>query len=461
MYTIIEHAEKWTKYCHLSSVVKKGVVLSVLSKRTELHLFRLYYNEVDTKHIREELKLREEQIEKENSHRQNLEEEIREKRRELGKLHRDQAGIEQDIKKCLRLNLFPRKSLENARQLHSSHRQEMDQLSAEYARILELKEEYERQQNKKSQEQGRSLELEDSQLAEYHRLKQKVAEHTSHLSAQLDSLSREYDEQKDLSDGLERRKEEIENSLRLKQTEMNDNQKRLQKLTEFIESSHRSIAELTETEKSISEEVEMAARRIEEINAELESVICQIGEAKVERHESSRAAKKQELIENLKRLFAGVVSKQCYNRRNSHFFLFTFVTCQKHGRLMEMCQPSHRRYQIAITKVLGKYMDGIVCDSEKTAKDCIQYMKDQRIEPETFLPLDFLDVKPVDEKLREINDPPNVHLVIDVITCDPVIAKKALQFACGNALVCETVEHARYVAYSMGERKKVIFYCVE
>ncbi len=48
-------------------------------------------------------------------------------------------------------------------------------------------------------------------------------------------LSREYDEQKDLSDGLERRKEEIDNSLRLKKTELNDNQKRLQRLIEFIE----------------------------------------------------------------------------------------------------------------------------------------------------------------------------------------------------------------------------------
>lgn len=72
----------------------------------------------------------------------------------------------------------------------------------------------------------------------------------------------------------------------------------------------------------------------------------------------------------------------------------------KHGRLLEMCQPSHRRYQVAITKVLGKYMDAIVCDSEKTARECIQYMKDQRIEPETFLPLDFLDVESIDEKLR-------------------------------------------------------------
>ena len=49
-------------------------------------------------------------------------------------------------------------------------------------------------------------------------------------------------------------------------------------------------------------------------------------------------------------------------------------------------------------------MDAIVCDTEKTAKDCIQYMKEQRIDPETFLPLDYLDVRSVNEKLRYINE---------------------------------------------------------
>jgi len=53
--------------------------------------------------------------------------------------------------------------------------------------------------------------------------------------------------------------------------------------------------------------------------------------------------------------------------------------------------------------VLGKYMDAIVCDTEKTAKDCIQYMKEQRIDPETFLPIDYLDVKPINEKLRYVS----------------------------------------------------------
>lgn len=72
----------------------------------------------------------------------------------------------------------------------------------------------------------------------------------------------------------------------------------------------------------------------------------------------------------------------------------------QHGRLLDLCEPSHKKYQIAITKVLGKHMDSIVCDTEKTAKDCIQYMKEQRIEPETFLPLDYLEVGSINEKLR-------------------------------------------------------------
>ena len=38
-------------------------------------------------------------------------------------------------------------------------------------------------------------------------------------------------------------------------------------------------------------------------------------------------------------------------------------------------------------------MDAIIVDSEKTGRDCIQYIKEQRGEPETFLPLDYLEVK--------------------------------------------------------------------
>ena len=35
------------------------------------------------------------------------------------------------------------------------------------------------------------------------------------------------------------------------------------------------------------------------------------------------------------------------------------------------------RYQVAITKVLGRNIDAVVVDTEKTGKDCIQYIKEQ------------------------------------------------------------------------------------
>ena len=56
---------------------------------------------------------------------------------------------------------------------------------------------------------------------------------------------------------------------------------------------------------------------------------------------------------------------------------------------------------------------------------------------------------------REIQDPRNVKLVVDVIRYEPACIKKALLFACGNALVCETVDDARKVAFGLRERHKV------
>ena len=42
-----------------------------------------------------------------------------------------------------------------------------------------------------------------------------------------------------------------------------------------------------------------------------------------------------------------------------------------------------------------------------------------------------------------------------MIRYDPPSIKKALIFACGNALVCESVEDARKVAFGLQERHKV------
>ncbi len=69
-----------------------------------------------------------------------------------------------------------------------------------------------------------------------------------------------------------------------------------------------------------------------------------------------------------------------------------FLDSFQYGRLVDLCQPIHKKYQVAVTKVFGKNMNAIVVTSAKVAHDCIRFLKEERAEPETFLPIDYIDV---------------------------------------------------------------------
>lgn len=62
------------------------------------------------------------------------------------------------------------------------------------------------------------------------------------------------------------------------------------------------------------------------------------------------------------------------------------------GRLSDLCSPIHKKYQLAVTKVFGNNMNAIVVASEKVARECICFIKEERAEPEMFLPIDYLVV---------------------------------------------------------------------
>uniref|UniRef100_A0AAR2KB15 Structural maintenance of chromosomes protein n=1 Tax=Pygocentrus nattereri TaxID=42514 RepID=A0AAR2KB15_PYGNA len=203
-----------------------------------------------------------------------------------------------------------------------------------------------------------------------------------------------------------------------------------------VKAYHRLKEEASKRAATLAQELEKFNRdqKADQDRLDLEErkkVMEQLGDARIDRQENSRQQRKAEIMESIKRLYPGSV----------------------YGRLIDLCQPTQKKYQIAVTKVLGKNMDAIIVDSEKTGRDCIQYIKEQRGEPETFLPLDYLEVKPTDEKLRELR---GAKLVIDVIRYEPPQIKKALQYACGNALVCENVEDARRIAFGGPYRHKTV-----
>ncbi|KAF8927780.1 Structural maintenance of chromosomes protein 1 [Haplosporangium bisporale] len=153
-------------------------------------------------------------------------------------------------------------------------------------------------------------------------------------------------------------------------------------------------------------------------------------EAKLDQRESEKEQKFKDTLSSLKRIFPGV-----------------------HGRVTDLCKPTQRKYDAAISVILGRHMDAIIVDRQKTAIDCIQLLREQRSGHATFLPLDTLSAKPVNDRLRSVAK--GARLAVDVVQYDEVL-ETAIHYVCGNALVCDTMEVARHVCYDLGHQVKAV-----
>ncbi|KAG1650153.1 Structural maintenance of chromosomes protein 1A [Nymphon striatum] len=421
-------------------------------KQIEYHLFLLYHLDQEIENLTKELSLKNKNMEKVSAKKKSVEETLKSKKKEHNKLTHDGAKIDQDIRKAeMELNKkrpayikakektahlqkkleMTQKTLKSAKKAHDSHQTEIKELEVELQGIHQKQEEWESVLAEESQSQGRDMTLEESQVREYNRLKEEAGKLSSRYLQELDSINRDQKSDQDRRDNEGRKQAETNAEIKQKRAELEEAHKRLDKLNDYTRESQKSLEEQRRLETEIGEEVQRSKERVTEINQDLESIMHELGDAKVDKHEDSRRRKKAEIVENFKRLFPGV-----------------------YDRLLNMCQPVDKRYNIGITKVLGKNMEAIVVDSEKTARSCIQYLKDQMLDAETFLPLDYIDAKPLKERLRNIDQPTNVRLLYDVLRYDPPAIKRAVLFATNNALLCETAPNANTVAYDLGDGRR-------
>lgn len=73
-------------------------------KQLELQLFKLYHNERDIDELQDDLDRRVQMSEREQRKREKIEDEVKEKKKELGKLSRELGKIEQQIKDSVSFN---------------------------------------------------------------------------------------------------------------------------------------------------------------------------------------------------------------------------------------------------------------------------------------------------------------------------------------------------------------------
>jgi chromosome segregation protein len=99
-----------------------------------------------------------------------------------------------------------------------------------------------------------------------------------------------------------------------------------------------------------------------------------------------------------------------------------------------------QEYQVAVEIAAGSHLNDIVVENDEIAAYCIDYLKREKIGRATFLPLNKIKGKRLDEKTFKIKGV--IGPVSKVIKCDPKILP-AVEFVFGNTLLVENLEVAR------------------
>ncbi|KAM7397139.1 hypothetical protein PAMP_020136 [Pampus punctatissimus] len=434
----------------------QALVDSLHQNRLQLSLAELYHNEKGISVLSNTLNEKQQVAAAQNNKLVNLEQTVKTHKKEHGRLNREQQHIEKEIRAQEHVLSQSRSQYIKAKVNTSHHYKKAEQVRdalKKNKKLMALKEQqlaegrqeiaelertwrsYEKQVQKQAVSQGRDIELDEDQLERYKELKELARKQGAVLSQQADKLRWEVSADYEKMAFDQRRKKEVEVGIRNSQTQLEDLTRRAEKLEEYTKTCNFSLEEYRQQEESLSAELQRGRQRSVEVNQELGQVLEELRNARLDSQESKFKLQRKELLEKLRRLYPECV----------------------YGRLFDLCSPIHKKYQLAVTKVFGRYMNAIVVTTEKVARDCIYFIKEERAAPETFLPIDYLDVSPLNERLREI---PGVKMVVDVVQVNTATGvtqlRKVVQFVCGNALVCETIKEARSVAFDMKERSKTV-----
>ncbi|XP_059103532.1 structural maintenance of chromosomes protein 1B isoform X1 [Peromyscus eremicus] len=420
--------------------------------KIQLMLFQLYYNEekinvLNTKleHMDRNLSVVKDTL----SHHENI---IKAKKKDRGMLTRQLQQTEKELKSLEAILSKKRPQFIKAKENTSHHLKKLDlskklitdnekqcskqeddirALEAELVDLDRAWRSFEKQMEEEILHKGRDIELENSQLDRYKELKEQVRRKVAIMTQQLEKLQWEQKAERERLAFEKRRHGDTQGHLKQIKEQIEEHKKRIEKLEEYTKTCMDCLKDKKQQEEALIKEIDNTKSRMSEVNEELSRITSELQNAGIDNHEGKCQRKRAEVLENLKRLYPDSVF----------------------GRLLDLCHPIHKKYQLAVTKLFGRYMVAIVVASEKVAKDCIRFLKEERAEPETFLALDYLDIKPINERLREIK---GCKMMIDVIKTQFPQLKKVIQFVCGNGLVCETVEEARHIAFGGPERRKAV-----
>ena len=308
------------------------------------------------------------------------------------------------------------------------HSDTANKLSNDLKTVGKAQKDWEKKFKQRTSQEGRELSDDDQQL--YNKLRDSVNKSTSADQTQLDNLIRQQKADEETVRILKSGVDNAEYRVRRSEDDITQINERKSEVDEQIK---QTTKDMNARKKSLNEKTSERLRSSQlrtEKDEQLKEVLNKLIEADDGRKQSEKEVRLRATVSDLKRMFPGV-----------------------RGRVSELGKPSEKRFQTAVSTVYGRNFDAVIVENEKTALECIDFLKQQRRGQATFIPLDTIQFTAASSSIRGQHR--GCRMALDTINYERSL-ERAFSYVCGNAVVCDTVQIAKTVCWEKRNDVKAV-----
>ena len=317
-------------------------------------------------------------------------------------------------------------NLEKTKEDKDSRSQDVTKLEKQLEEVNDAERLYDADQLKKAEKRSK-VELSDAQREEFNQKRAEAGSKTFKFKRERDAAENRANVDKGTLERLEGKIAQLEKRKSFLKENEKSQKARLKEVGEKVKLAESDFKAQDAKIKILADEKRSTRAKAEHYQTQIDALTEKLRSAKALRKENEREMKATEAIASMRSLFAG---------------------CR--GRVTDLIKVSNKKYELAVITALGRSADAVVVDDRESAKECIQYLKDQRVPAMEFIPLkDIKTMSENNERLRELGG--TAKLVIDVVSFDNAY-HRAMLHSLGDCLVCDTHAEAKKLAYDKSKK---------